>query len=85
MGLGGHNVPFVFAPSGLRKLTEYECLALQGFPKDFRFPDEVPRAKRYMQVGNAVAVPVARRLADSVKDKLIGEQNREQNRGRVPA
>lgn len=85
MGLGGHNVPFVFAPSGLRKLTEYECLALQGFPKDFRFPDEVPRAKRYMQVGNAVAVPVARRLASSVKDKLIGERNREQNWVRVPA
>jgi DNA (cytosine-5)-methyltransferase 1 len=70
MGLGGHNVPFVFAPGGLRKLTEYECLALQGFPRTFRFPDHVPRAKRYMQVGNAVAVPVAARLAESVKLRL---------------
>jgi DNA (cytosine-5)-methyltransferase 1 len=85
MGLGGHNVPFIFAPGGLRKLTEYECLALQGFPADFRFPENVPRAKRYTQVGNAVAVPVAYRLATNVKEKLIGELNREQNRVRVSA
>lgn len=33
MGLGGHNVPFVFDAKGLRKLTEHECLRLQGFPE----------------------------------------------------
>ena len=32
MGLGGHNVPFIMNRHGLRKLTEYECLRLQGFP-----------------------------------------------------
>lgn len=80
MGLGGHNVPFIFAPSGLRKLTEYECLALQGFPSAFEFPAEIPRAKRYTQVGNAVAVPVARRLAEHVKSKLTGQVINEQNR-----
>ena len=85
MGLGGHNVPFIYAPSGLRKLTEYECLALQGFPKEFEFPDQVPRARRYTQVGNAVAVPVAQRLALYVKEKLSGEFFNEQNRIRVPA
>lgn len=84
MGLGGHNVPFVFAPSGLRKLTEYECLALQGFPEEFRFPDNVPWAKRYTQVGNAVAVPVALRLAECVKAKL-GERVGEQDRFRISA
>ncbi|MES2120489.1 MAG: DNA (cytosine-5-)-methyltransferase [Pseudomonadota bacterium] len=72
MGLGGHNVPFVFAPGGLRKLTEFECLALQGFPKHFTFPEEVPRAKRYTQIGNAVAPPVAEQLAAAVKVKLGG-------------
>lgn len=70
MGLGGHNVPFIMNSHGLRKLTEYECLRLQGFPPTFRFPEDVPRAKRYMQVGNAVAVPVARLLAARVKEKL---------------
>lgn len=74
MGLGGHNVPFIYGRNGLRKLTEYECLALQGFPPEFRFPDHVPRARRYTQVGNAVAVPVAERLAQCVSAKLTGEK-----------
>jgi DNA (cytosine-5)-methyltransferase 1 len=43
MGLGGHNVPFIFDKKGLRKLTEFECLKLQGFPDWYRFPDEVSR------------------------------------------
>lgn len=74
MGLGGHNVPFIVDGKGLRKLTEYECLKLQGFPADFTFPDDVPRAKRYMQVGNSVVPPVAALLAYLVKQKLLGEK-----------
>lgn len=70
MGLGGHNVPFIHDAKGLRKLTEYECLKLQGFPKNFVFPQEVPRAKRYVQVGNSIAVPVAALLANAVKEKI---------------
>lgn len=73
MGLGGHNVPFIMNGKGLRKLTEYECLHLQGFPKEYRFPDIVPRAKRYMQVGNAVAAPIAKLLAAKVREKLDRE------------
>lgn len=75
MGLGGHNVPFIANSRGLRKLTENECLRLQGFPKRFRFPDDVPRSKRYTQIGNAVAVPVATKLANCVKSKLMKELN----------
>jgi DNA (cytosine-5)-methyltransferase 1 len=74
MGLGGHNVPFIMNGRGLRKLTEYECIRLQGFPKDFCFPDNVPRAKRYIQTGNAVVVPVATLLAEKVKEKLARER-----------
>jgi len=70
MGLGGHNVPFIMNGHGLRKLTEQECLRLQGFPEDYSFPKVVPRAKRYKQVGNAIAVPVARLIAENVKQKL---------------
>ena len=73
MGLGGHNVPFIMNGRGLRKLTEYECLSLQGFPPTFSFPDHVPRAKRYIQVGNAVTVPVAKLIADRVRDRLMEE------------
>lgn len=70
MGQGGHNVPFVSTDKGLRKLTEHECLLLQGFPPSFKFPDSVPRWKRYMQVGNAVCVPVAELIARQVALKL---------------
>jgi DNA (cytosine-5)-methyltransferase 1 len=74
MGLGGHNVPFIHDKKGLRKLTEYECLKLQGFPSGFEFPDELPKAKRYMQVGNSVAVPVASLIAKAVKEKINKER-----------
>lgn len=74
MGLGGHNVPFIVDAKGLRKLTEYECLQLQGFPDWFAFPEEVPRARRYMQVGNSVVPLVAALLAAKVKEKILMER-----------
>lgn len=64
MGDGGHNVPVIRDPWGIRKLTVEECLRLQGFDPDrFVFPPELSRSRRYRQLGNAVAVPVARLLA----------------------
>jgi DNA (cytosine-5)-methyltransferase 1 len=73
MGLGGHNVPFLIDRKGLRKLTEGECLRLQGFPPEFGFAEVVPRAHRYIQVGNAVTVPVAELVAHRVKQKVLQE------------
>jgi DNA (cytosine-5)-methyltransferase 1 len=73
MGQGGHNVPFVFDKKGLRKLTEYECLALQGFPLSFRFPEGVLRAKRYQQIGNSVVPLLAGKLATSIQTKILSE------------
>lgn len=74
MGLGGHNVPFIHDAKGIRKLTEYECLKLQGFPGDYKFPDEVIRSKRYTQVGNSVSVPITTMLAEAVKEKIEKER-----------
>jgi DNA (cytosine-5)-methyltransferase 1 len=74
MGQGGHNVPFILDRKGLRKLTEYECLALQGFPSRYRFPSTVPRAKRYQQVGNSVVPPLINILASSIAHKLYTER-----------
>jgi DNA (cytosine-5)-methyltransferase 1 len=73
MGLGGHNVPFVWDRKGLRKLTEGECLRLQGFPAWFKFRNEISSKRRYMQIGNAVAPPVAKLLAGAVKQKCLKE------------
>lgn len=74
MGQGGHNVPFIVHGERIRKLTEYECAALQGFPDWFKFPDNVSAASRYTQIGNAVAVPVIELLAKQVHEKLSTER-----------
>lgn len=74
MGLGGHNVPFIHDAKGLRKLTEYECLKLQGFANGYTFPEEVSRAKRYMQIGNSIAVPVATLIGKAVREKIDKER-----------
>lgn len=70
MGQGGHNVPFIMDKKGLRKLTEYECLRIQGFSDQYFFPDEVSRAKRYQQVGNSVVPPLISLLALTIKNKI---------------
>ncbi len=74
MGLGGHNVPFIFDKKGLRKLTEYECLKIQGFPLDYFFPEDVTRPKRYQQVGNSVVPPLISIIADAIKKKIETER-----------
>ena len=76
MGLGGHNVPFIFDKKGLRKLTEFECLKLQGFPDWYTFPEEVARAKRYQQVGNSVVPVLIEKIAKAIKQKIELERKK---------
>ena len=66
MGAGGHNVPFLMDEGKLRKLTERECLNLQGFPKEFRFPEKMPSSKKYSQIGNSVSPLVSEWLAEQI-------------------
>ena len=75
MGQGGHNIPFLWDRKGLRKLTELECLRLQGFPPPpkFRFPIEVSSVQRYSQIGNSVAPPLAKLLAGAIAKKISKE------------
>ena len=44
MGGGGHNIPFLIDKFGIRKLTEEECLKLQGY-RDFevKFPNKISK------------------------------------------
>lgn len=65
MGSHPERIPVVIDDYGIRKITPYECLALQGFPKDFRFP-KIPMASAYKQCGNSVVVPVIRRIAEQI-------------------
>ncbi len=55
-------------PTGLRLLTENECKAIMGFPKEFRVP--VSRTQMYRQFGNSVAVPVVTAIAKNMKAAL---------------
>ena len=54
---------------GIRKITPLECLALQGFPSDFNFPN-IPLNSAYKQSGNTVCVPVVKRIAENIKEVL---------------
>jgi DNA (cytosine-5)-methyltransferase 1 len=58
-------------PTGLRLLSESECKAIMGFPKNFKIP--VSRTQMYRQFGNSVAVPVVRGVARAIVKHL--EQN----------
>lgn len=65
MGTGGHNVPIIRDDFGIRKLTPEECLALQGFPKTFKFPN-FGNSHKYKQVGNSVSIPVITRIVQNI-------------------
>ena len=65
MGTYPDRVPIVKDDFGIRKITPYECLALQGYPKDFRFP-KIPLNSAYKQCGNSVVVPVIKRIAENI-------------------
>lgn len=54
----------ILHPRQVRVLTVRENARLQGFPDYYRM--DGPIKQRYMQVGNAVAVPVARALGYSL-------------------
>lgn len=67
MGTYHDRVPIIRDDFGIRKLTPYECLALQGFPADFRFQD-IPIEAAYKQCGNTICVPVVRRIAERLSN-----------------
>jgi len=50
--------------TGIRLLSENECKAIMGYPKNFVIP--VSRTQMYRQFGNSVAVPVVREVAKSL-------------------
>ena len=54
MGGGGHNVPFVRDYKGIRRLSVNECLRLQGFPSDFKFPEGLSDSAKLKMIGNSV-------------------------------
>jgi len=70
MGTGGHNVPLIKTNSGIRKLTPRECFNLQGFPKTFVLPEDMPNNQLYKQAGNSVTVALVKKLAGNIKKAI---------------
>ncbi len=67
MGMGGHNVPLILNNrEQIRKLLPRECLALQGFPLEMKIPSDLSDSKIYKQAGNAVSIPVIKRVAKEI-------------------
>ena len=72
MGKFPDTIPVLLDDYGIRRITPYECLALQGFPKGYRFP-KIPMHQAYKQCGNTVCVPVIRRIAERIYEVLKDE------------
>ena len=72
MGTYPDRVPIILDDYGIRKITPYECLALQGFPSAFRFAN-IPLNSAYKQCGNSVVIPVIKRIAEQICKSLNKE------------
>ncbi len=70
MGTGGHNVPLILVDDGIRKLTPRECFNLQGFPKNYKFPEDVPNSQLYKQSGNSVTVALIEKIGKGIRQTL---------------
>ena len=65
MGTWYNRVPIIKDNFGIRTITPKECLALQGFPTTFDFPD-IPIKSMYKQSGNTVVVPIIEQLSKEI-------------------
>lgn len=70
MGTGGHNVPLIYTQYGIRKLTPRECFNLMGYPASYHLPDQA-NSHLYKQAGNAVVVPVIKRIGEKIVQALV--------------
>jgi len=56
-------------PSGLRRLTILEAMLLQGFPNTYKISGNL--SEQVTQVSNAVPPPLAKAIAQSLKDQVF--------------
>ena len=70
MGTYPDRVPVVWDDFGIRKLSLRECLAFQGFPKEFYFPNTITIDDAYKQIGNSVCVPIIYYIAKKIQEVL---------------
>lgn len=56
-------------PNKMRRMSVRECARIQTFPDDFEFFGSI--GNMYKQIGNAVPVLLAQKLAKSIKDNIL--------------
>lgn len=66
MGTFPNRVPILRDDLGIRMLTPYECLMLQGFPKSFKFPQGITLSQAYKLIGNSVCIPNVYNIAKNI-------------------
>jgi DNA (cytosine-5)-methyltransferase 1 len=70
---------FIYIPEldAVRKLTLNECYKIMGFKPNFKKHSNV--GEQYKQIGNSVAIPVIRAIAESINEQklLIDESQRQ--------
>ena len=69
-GEGGHNVCLIKTKYGIRKMTPHECFNAQGFPVDFKLPENMVDSRLYKQAGNSVCVGVINRIAEKMAEAM---------------
>lgn len=68
----------IYRPVNYRKITKSEACRIQGFPDDFILPSTRPRWMKL--IGNSVAVPVIRMLANAVINTGVFDDIEQTNR-----
>ena len=66
------NTEAYYINGRVRRLTPKEASRIMGFPEDFVFP--VKEGRIYQQLGNSVAVPMIRAIAEKMMETGIFEQ-----------
>lgn len=54
-----------------RRLSVREALRIQGVPDEYVLPIELPMTKKFKMIGNGVPVPLAKAVADKLKNFLL--------------
>lgn len=67
----------VYRPKNYRRITQSEACRIQGFPDNFILPPTRPRWMKL--IGNSVAVPVIKILANAVVDTGVFEDSAREN------
>jgi DNA (cytosine-5)-methyltransferase 1 len=57
----------------VRKLTIQECYRIMGFPDEFKLLNN--KSELYRQIGNSVAIPMIRAVAEQIKTQLLKLKN----------